>query len=98
MKTNEHKNLVITLLVLTALAQFDIAAFASSGPVEAKGIFRKRCMACHTFGKGIKVGPDLKGVTDRRQREWLLNFIRSSSNVIQSGDRVATRLFVEFKR
>ena len=30
--------------------------------------FTTRCTACHTFGKGVKVGPDLKGVTERRQR------------------------------
>jgi cytochrome c2 len=65
---------------------------------EAKVIFRKRCMACHTFGKGIKVGPDLKGVTDRRKRDWLLTFITSSSKVIQSGDPTATKLFKDFKQ
>jgi cytochrome c2 len=65
---------------------------------EAKVIFRKRCMACHTYGKGIKVGPDLKGVTDRRKREWLLKFIASSSSVIQSGDPTATKLFRDFKQ
>jgi protein SCO1/2 len=45
---------------------------------DAKKIFNQRCTACHTFGKGVKVGPDLKGVTARRQRPWLLKFVRSS--------------------
>jgi mono/diheme cytochrome c family protein len=66
--------------------------------VEAKNIFRKRCTGCHTFAKGIKVGPDLKGVTERRTREWLLRFIRGSSSVIQSGDPTATKLFRDFKQ
>jgi cytochrome c2 len=65
---------------------------------EAKVLFKKRCMACHTFGKGIKVGPDLKGVTDRRKRDWLLKFIAASSSVIQSGDPTATKLFRDFKQ
>lgn len=72
-----------------------------SGPkfsVEAASTFNKRCTACHTFGKGIKVGPDLKDVNQRRRREWLLHFIHESSKVIKSGDPTATTLFVQFKQ
>jgi nitrate reductase gamma subunit len=71
---------------------------ASADTAEAKKIFTTRCMACHTFGKGVKVGPDLKGVTERRQRPWLLKFVRSSQNVIASGDPTATGLFEQFKQ
>ncbi|HEY6248862.1 MAG TPA: c-type cytochrome [Candidatus Angelobacter sp.] len=66
--------------------------------LEAASIFGKRCTACHTYGKGIKVGPDLKGVNDRRKRDWLLKFIHGSSAVIQSGDPTATSLFAQFKQ
>ena len=55
-------------------------------------------MACHTFGKGVKIGPDLKGVTERRQRAWIVTFVRSSSTVINSGDPIATALFEQFKQ
>ncbi len=64
---------------------------------EPKKIFNSRCTACHTFGHGVKVGPDLKGVTARRQRPWLVTFIRGSSRVIKSGDPVAAELFKRFK-
>jgi mono/diheme cytochrome c family protein len=63
----------------------------------AKAVFTKRCMACHTYGHGVKVGPDLKRVTDRRKRDWLLAFVRSSTAVIRSGDPTATKLFRQFK-
>ena len=66
--------------------------------IEAAATFGKRCTACHTFGKGIKVGPDLKGVTERRKREWLLKFIHASSTVIKSGDPTATALFAQFNQ
>ena len=66
--------------------------------VDAKKIFNQRCSACHTFGKGVKVGPDLKGVNARRQRPWLLTFVRSSQRVIASGDPVAVELFRTFKK
>jgi nitrate reductase gamma subunit len=72
--------------------------YAKADAAEAKKIFTQRCMACHTFGKGVKVGPDLKGVTERRQRAWLLKFIRSSATVIGSGDATAVELFQQFKQ
>ncbi|MBZ5667818.1 MAG: c-type cytochrome [Acidobacteriia bacterium] len=75
-----------------------LSGASTSDRTEAKLIFRKRCTACHTYGKGIKVGPDLKGVTDRRKRDWLLKFVSSSSSVIQSGDPTATKLFRDFKQ
>jgi len=65
---------------------------------EAAATFNKRCTACHTFGKGIKVGPDLRGVTERRRRDWLIKFIHASSTVINSGDATAVSLFAEFKK
>jgi mono/diheme cytochrome c family protein len=66
--------------------------------IQAKKTFNQRCTACHTFGRGVKVGPDLKSVTQRRPRAWLLQFIRSSQRMIQSGDAIAAGLFQEFKR
>ena len=71
---------------------------APARATDAKKIFNQRCTACHTFGKGVKVGPDLKGVTARRQRPWLLKFVRSSQKVIAGGDPIATELFRTFKR
>jgi cytochrome c2 len=65
---------------------------------EAAATFNRRCTACHTYGKGVKVGPDLKGVTSRRKRDWLVKFVRGSSKVIASGDPTATALFAQFKQ
>jgi nitrate reductase gamma subunit len=86
-------------IVVVFAARIGLAArSAHADPAEAKKIFTQRCMACHTFGKGVKVGPDLKGVTERRQRAWLLKFIRSSATVIDSGDATAVDLFQQFKQ
>lgn len=95
---------LLPLLVLAALAHAsrtgaddDNGATAKFSP-EAAATFNTRCTACHTYGKGIKVGPDLKGVTERRKRDWLLKFIHASSGVIKSGDPTATALFAQFKQ
>ncbi|MGZ4858836.1 MAG: cytochrome c [Candidatus Angelobacter sp.] len=95
----------LLLLVVAASSQLQFAwadddAELSSAKfsAEAAAIFNRRCTACHTYGKGIKVGPDLKGVTERRKRDWLLKFIHSSSSVIKSGDLTAVALFAQFKQ
>ncbi len=101
--------LVLLLLMLAGLFQISRTEVSRAddddgGPAgtkfspEAAATFNKRCTACHTYGKGIKVGPDLKGVTERRKRDWLLKFIHASSNVIKSGDPIATALFSEYKK
>jgi mono/diheme cytochrome c family protein len=84
-----------TLLLIAAAVVLPARAAHAT---DAKKIFNQRCTACHTFGKGVKVGPDLKGVTARRQRPWLLKFVRSSQTVIAAGDPIATELFRTFKK
>ena len=100
----EASNVAVAIARRLALVILLVSCFVPALPAvaadssEAANIFKKRCSACHTFGKGTKVGPDLKGVNDRRKREWLLKFVRSSQSVIQSGDSTAVSLFRQFKQ
>src|SRR5947208_2320481 len=89
---------VLLLPAKSAGADDDDESGGAKFSAEAASTFNKRCTACHTFGKGIKVGPDLKEVTKRRDRPWLHKFIRGSSAVIASGDPIASKLFAEFKQ
>ena len=75
----------------TASAQTDAQTDARSAV-----LFRTKCSSCHTFGKGDLVGPDLKGVTDRHSRPWLIAWIRSSERVIRGGDPEAAALFRKY--
>ncbi len=43
---------------------------------EGETIFQAQCAACHTIGGGPLVGPDLLGVTERRENDWLIRWIR----------------------
>jgi mono/diheme cytochrome c family protein len=61
-------------------------------------VFSSRCSSCHNVGKGDLVGPDLKGVTSRHNRDWLHRFIHSSQSVVRSGDPQATALFKRYGR
>ena len=59
---------------------------------SAAGFFQQRCGMCHTIGGGRLVGPDLKDVTKRKDREWLEHFILNPKAVIDSGDAYALEL------
>jgi protein SCO1/2 len=60
-------------------------------------VFQSRCSACHTIGQGDRVGPDLSGVTVRRDRAWLARYIQNPDQLLAAGDPVATALFKKFK-
>jgi mono/diheme cytochrome c family protein len=69
----------------------------ASAQESGKEIYQKSCAACHSIGAGRLVGPDLKGVNDRRPEDWLLKFIKSSASLVKSGDKAAQALFDEYK-
>lgn len=54
--------------------------------------FRSNCMSCHTIGGGRLTGPDLKNVTQRKDRAWLVTFMQDPKSVIDSGDPYAQEL------
>jgi len=54
--------------------------------------FRQNCTVCHTVGKGRLIGPDLEGVTKRKDRAWLIKFLQSPQAMIDSGDPYAAQL------
>lgn len=56
-------------------------------------LFSQRCASCHTIGEGVRVGPDLNGVLNRRSREWITHFVKSPGAAIDSGDPIASELF-----
>jgi len=64
---------------------------------RAEYTFLNHCAACHTVGQGDRIGPDLAGVTAKRDREWLKKFILRPDLVLASGDPVANDLFKKYK-
>jgi protein SCO1 len=54
--------------------------------------FRRFCAPCHTVGVGDRVGPDLRGVSERREHEWLKRFIMDPLAVRRQGDPIALAL------
>ena len=60
-------------------------------------LFASRCSACHSLGQGDKMGPDLLGVTTRRERTWLLRYIQVPDQVLASGDPIAKTLYEKYQ-
>ncbi len=75
-------------------------SYAEAQPLDVdKGqfLFRSRCSACHTLGQGDKMGPDLLGVTQRRERNWLTRYIMDPDKVLADRDPTAVALFEKYK-
>jgi len=72
-----------------------VASFSSFGQTAEDEKNFGQCKACHTIGGGKLVGPDLKGVTERRDEAWLIKFVQNSQALIQSGDETAIKVFEE---
>jgi len=79
---------VVWLLLLALASQPALAQ-------ESADFFRQNCYSCHTIGGGRLVGPDLRDVTGRKERDWLAHFILNAQAVINQGDPYARQLLDE---
>lgn len=82
------------------------SAAVGGGRVEAskskewpgQSLFVKACASCHTIGQGDRVGPDLHGVTARRERTWLSEFIQHPSRLHANQDPTALALAAAYPK
>lgn len=72
-------------------------AFADSA-ATGKALFDQRCTACHTVGGGVRIGPDLAGVTEREPEDWLVRFITEPDKLIAAKDPTAMALVKQFNQ
>ena len=83
------KNSMSRIFILSVFFTFSINVTAQSDSIETpnqdqyeagKKIFEGVCKACHTIGGGKTVGPDLKGVLDRRTEESIIKFVQDPTS------------------
>lgn len=55
----------------------------------------KGCIGCHTIGSGRLTGPDLKGVTERREFDWMAAMMTNPDSMLKD-DPVARQLLGEY--
>ncbi|MBI4290426.1 MAG: SCO family protein [Betaproteobacteria bacterium] len=66
-------------------------------PETGQVLFANRCASCHTFGKGAHLGPDLKGVTSRRDRDWVIRYLAAADKMRANKDPIALDLAKSWK-
>jgi len=87
----------LSIVAVATIAGIWAALPAVANAAEAgQQLFQEKCAACHTVGKGNLVGPDLKGVTARRPREWLEQWIAAPDAMLAKKDPVAISLLHQF--
>ena len=55
----------------------------------------KGCIACHSIGKGRLTGPDLAGVTQRRNLEWIEKWILHPEVMVEN-DHIAREMLATY--
>jgi len=62
---------------------------------DVQQFYKQNCSNCHTIGGGRLTGPDLKNMHERKDEQWLKDFINDPIAVIISGDSYARQLIEE---
>ena len=76
----------------------NVEAATSGGDAAAgKELFNNLCAACHKLD-GNSIGPALRGVGERRETDWLHQWIKNSQALIAAGDEQAVAIFNEYNQ
>lgn len=84
------KQLLFALVIISANS-----LFAAIDGEAGKTIFKNRCSSCHKVDKKL-VGPPLSDISKRRKEEWIISFVKNSSELIQSGDAEAVAVYNQY--
>ena len=64
--------------------------------MRGKLAFESKCLACHSIAGGDKLGPDLYGVTKRRDEAWLTRWLKKPEQMLQT-DATAKAMLDKYK-
>jgi mono/diheme cytochrome c family protein len=84
------------VLAFAIMMSFTVNA-QDADPIAGKKLFNANCAACHKLNKKA-VGPALKGVSAKYDKEWLYSWIKNSSAMIKSGDAQAVAIWEEYNK
>lgn len=91
MKSVKHHS-TLSRLALSSLAfllLFSINLSAQQSDVaNGEKLYKANCAACHKLDKKL-IGPALKGITEKREQEWLIAWIKDNNALVASGDKLA---------
>ena len=101
MKKNDLINDYKLVLFITFFSLFQSFCFSQEEKDDSvtlgKKLFNTNCAACHKLNKKA-VGPALRGVSDKYEKEWLYQWIKNSAVFIKSGDAKAVAIWEEYNK
>ena len=88
--------ILISVHLTQKIVAQEVAIVDNSAAVQAgKKLFNANCAACHKLNKRA-VGPALKGVSAKYDKEWLYTWIKNSTAMVKSGDAQAVAIYEEY--
>ena len=86
--------------IFTVFFLFSFSLNLSSQEIDiakGKSLFNANCASCHKLNKKL-IGPALKGVSAKYEKEWLYSWIKNSAAMIKSGDERAVAIYEEYNK
>ena len=91
-----NKLLFAALIIITSFfSSLNVSAQEDEAIQAGKKLFNANCAACHKINKRA-VGPALKGVSAKYDKEWLYSWIKNSTAMVKSGDAQAVAVYEEY--
>jgi mono/diheme cytochrome c family protein len=86
------KRILLVTLLIPSLG------LSQEADVQAgKNLFNANCAACHQLNRKA-VGPALRGVTEKYDKDWLYSWIKNGTQMIKDGDPQAVAIWEEYNR
>ena len=89
--------LLIKRIFLVILLAPSLSISQEADIQAGKSLFNTNCAACHQLNRKA-VGPALRGVTDKYDKEWLYKWIKNGTQMIKDGDPQAVAIWEEYNR
>ena len=64
---------------------------------KGESLFKQHCASCHAINARL-VGPALKDVHLKYDRDWLYSWIKNSAEMIDAGDEQAIAIYEEYNK
>ena len=95
--SNTNRVLLPLIFIFSLLSSVTLFAQNDAAIKAGKSLFNANCAACHKLNKRA-VGPALRGVSEKYDREWLYQWINNSTAMVKSGDAQAVAIFEEYNK
>ena len=92
---NWKSYLYFSLVIIGILTSITASAQSDEAVQAGKKLFNANCAACHKLNKRA-VGPALRGISSKYDREWLYSWIKNSTAMVKSGDAQAVAIYEEY--